>query len=295
MKIFDCTIYHNEDLMMEVRLNILKNYVDKFVICESKYTHSGRKKKLNFDIKKFSSFKNKIIYLVDKEGPQNLVFDKDDIEEKKNMRHNSIKRVAFQRNFLSNGLSEAGANDLVLYSDNDEIPELKNIKDLILKSKILIFNQKLFYYKFNLLCDRIPWFGTRACLKKNLPSFEILRLIKPKKYPIYRIDTLFKKNKYMDIQIIKNAGWHFTRVISPTEIHERELDTEHHDEYRLSKKNPKKIEDLIKRKVIDHDHLADQSEFKYANEFKLKRFSLESLPEYISNNIEKYKNFIDID
>ena len=52
MKIFDCTIYHNEDLMMEVRLNILNNYVDKFVICESKYTHSGRKKKLNFDIKK---------------------------------------------------------------------------------------------------------------------------------------------------------------------------------------------------------------------------------------------------
>ena len=100
----------------------MKNYVDKFVICESKYTHSGRKKKLNFDIKKFSSFKNKIIYLVDKEGPQNLVFDKDDIEEKKNMRHNSIKRVAFQRKILSNGSLRA-----------KEIadPVMKDIKNII--------------------------------------------------------------------------------------------------------------------------------------------------------------------
>ena len=54
MKIFDCTTFFNENLMLEVRLNILNKYVDKFVVVEAKYSHSGEKKKLNFDIKKFN-------------------------------------------------------------------------------------------------------------------------------------------------------------------------------------------------------------------------------------------------
>ena len=59
MKIFDCTTFYNENLMLEVRFNILDQYVDKFVVAEAKYSHSGEKKKLNFDIKKFSKFKKK--------------------------------------------------------------------------------------------------------------------------------------------------------------------------------------------------------------------------------------------
>ena len=57
MKIFDCTTYYNEDLILEVRFNILNKYVDKFLITEAKYSHSGEKKKLNFNINKFSEFK----------------------------------------------------------------------------------------------------------------------------------------------------------------------------------------------------------------------------------------------
>ena len=56
MKLFDCTTYHNEDLILEARLNILNKYFDKFIICESKYTHSGKEKKLNFNIKLMLSF-----------------------------------------------------------------------------------------------------------------------------------------------------------------------------------------------------------------------------------------------
>ena len=63
MKIFDCTLFFDEDMILEIRLNILNKYVDKFVISESKYTHSGARKKLNFDIKKFPEFKKKIIYI----------------------------------------------------------------------------------------------------------------------------------------------------------------------------------------------------------------------------------------
>ena len=59
MKIFDCTTFFDENLMLEVRFNILNSFVDKFVITESKYSHSGDKKKLNFNYHKFYEFKKK--------------------------------------------------------------------------------------------------------------------------------------------------------------------------------------------------------------------------------------------
>ena len=295
MKIFDCTLYYDEDLILETRLNILDKFVDKFVICESTFTHSGKEKKLNFNIKKFSNFKNKIIYLINDKEPESIIYAQNKTEAPDQMRPNAMKRIANQREFLLNGLQEANDNDLILYSDNDEIPNPQTLNENLLKEKISIFEQKLFYYKFNLLYEKLLWYGTRVCKKKDLPKFETLRLIKPKKYPFYRIDTMFKKNKRTDIQIVKNGGWHFTRVISPEEIHKKELIAEHHDEYKLSKKNPEKIADLIKRRVIDHNHFVDSTESKYGKEFKLKQLSVNDLPKYISQNIDKYRNFLDLD
>lgn len=298
MKIFDCTTYHNEDLILDARLNILDKFVDKFVICEAKYTHSGKKKKLNFDIKKFSNFKKKIIYLVQEDELNDLIEIKENlsIEEKYPLlRSNSIKRITLQRNKLKDGLSEANENDLIFYSDNDEIPDFSkgNVKEI--NSKIIFFEQKLFYFKFNLLLDRVYWYGTRGLRKKNLSTFQELRDIKPKKYPFFRVDTFFKKNKFIDVKIVKNGGWHFTRIISPEEIHERELNTEHSDEYIESGKNVDKIKDLINRRVIDHDHLADKKDFKFEKEFELKLFPIKLLPLYIQENMSKYKNHLDIE
>ena len=104
-----------------------------------------------------------------------------------------------------------------------------------------------------------------------------------------------KKNKYIDIKIIRDGGWHFTRILSPEEIHKKELIAEHHDEYRASDKNPNKIRDLIKRRVIDHDHLVDKKVSKYGKEFQLKLYDLDSLPSQIRNNMEKYKIYLDLD
>ena len=47
MKIFDCTTYFEEDLIMDIRFNILNEYVDKFIVCESRFSHSGQKKNIN--------------------------------------------------------------------------------------------------------------------------------------------------------------------------------------------------------------------------------------------------------
>ena len=298
MKLFDCSLYYDEDLVLNTRLNILDKYFDKFIICESKYTHSGRKKKLNFDINKFSDFKDKIIYVVNDQEPSDLLYQISENEKKElpeHFRYNAIKRIAFQRNTLMKAVEQlASPNDFIFYSDNDEIPNMENFAKYKETNDIVIFEQKLFYYKFNLLFDRIFWYGTKAVKKKKLINFEWLRQVKPKKYNFYRLDTFFKKDKYINLKIVKDGGWHFTRVISPEEIHQKELDAEHHDEYRASNKNPARIKDLIERRVIDHDHIADSKNSKYGNEFKLKVISMDELPEYIKMNWKKYEQFLDL-
>jgi len=294
MKIFDCTLYYDEDLMLEVRLNMLNKYVDKFVISESKFTHSGREKKFNFNINKFSDFKKKIIYLPIDSEPDNLI-QEDNIGEKNNLRINSVKRIAHQRNKLKEGLQEAHDEDFIFYSDNDEMPNFTNYDFEKNKNNIVMFKQKLFYYKFNLLCDRVDWFGTKGCKKKNLISFEWLRQIKTKKYPFFRIDTFFSNTKYTNVKIIEDGGWHFTRVQTPEDIHAKELNAEHHDEYRLAKKDSSRVADLVKRKTIDYDHKADSNEFKFSREFKLKTLPLNRMPLFLQKNVDKYSKWFDFE
>ena len=298
MRLYDCSLYYDENLILNTRLNILNKYFDKFIICESKYSHSGRKKKLNFNINNFPEFKDKIIYVVSDKEPNELIYKSKDgkkIESPEDYRYNAIKRIAFQRNTLMSTVNEiADPNDFIFYSDNDEIPNMENFDQIKETNDIVIFKQKLFYYKFNLLFERLNWYGTKAVKKKKLVNFEWLRQVKPKKYSFYRLDTLFKKDKYIRLKIINNGGWHFTRIISPDEIHKKELDAEHHDEYRASNKNPQKIKDLIERRVIDHDHVADSKKSKYGSEFKLKVISLDELPEFIKLNWKKYEQFLDL-
>ena len=131
MKIFDCFMYFNEDVLLDLRLNILDKYVDYFVIVESSFTHKGDKRKLQFDYKKFEKFKNKIIYLVydnrPKEIDEVLNEDHEDIKSRKYIL-NSILRENGQRNFILNGLKDANEEDLVLISDVDEIPNLEKLE-----------------------------------------------------------------------------------------------------------------------------------------------------------------------
>ena len=109
MKLYDCSLYYDEDLILNARLNILNKYFDKFIICESRYSHSGREKKLNFNINNFPDFKDKIIYVVCDQEPDDLIYkikDGSKIESPENFRHNAIKRIAFQRNTLMSTVNE---------------------------------------------------------------------------------------------------------------------------------------------------------------------------------------------
>ena len=165
MKIFDCTTFFDENLMLEVRFNILNKYVDKFIVAEAKFSHSGERKKLNFNINKFKEFKNKIIYTVVENEPKNVKYEIKNnfkVESNSSMGMNSILRIEHQRNSLLDCLNEAQDEDYIFYSDNDEIPNFDSINLEKNQSKIIIFKQQLFYYKFNLACDWVDWYGTKG-------------------------------------------------------------------------------------------------------------------------------------
>ena len=296
MKIFDCTTYFNEPLIMDVRFNILNEHVSKFIIVESAFSHSGVKKKINFDKNLYPQFKDKIEHIIVDKEPENILDTGNaNIDIKKRM--NSILRISLQRNEALKACKEASEEDYIFYSDNDEIPNFNEINFYKNKSKFIIFEQKLFYYKFNLLNDRIFWYGTKGAKKKNIKSISDLRHIKPKKYPFWRIDTLFSKNKFSNLKIIKNGGWHFTQLKKPEDLFEKIKNDEHHNEFDKLDINIDYIKNMIDNKLIEYDHLSDStSTSKIGNRFKLKSIDINSnMPIYLKKNIKKYEDWFDFD
>jgi beta-1,4-mannosyl-glycoprotein beta-1,4-N-acetylglucosaminyltransferase len=289
MKIYDCFTYFDEKMLLNFRLNYLTDYVDKFVIAEANYTHSGNPKRLNFNINDYPKFKDKIIYIPLIKCPKNL---KHPIKNFK--RFNSIQRIAYQRNEILKFIKDAENNDIIMYSDSDEIPNLNNLDFNKIKEKFIIFKQKLFYYKLNLELKLVPWYGSRACKKKHLVDINYLRNLKPKKYPWWRFDTLIKPNKERSVQIIEKGGWHFSQIMNPKQIQIKFLNDEHHDEYELNQVKYKKIEDMVKKKYIIYNHNADKKDLKkkWNNKIFLTQVSMNKLPNYIKKNKKKYTNWI---
>ncbi len=293
MNIYDCFMYFDEDLLLDLRLNVLNDYVKKFVITESTFLHSGKEKKLKFDIKNFNKFKDKIIYIVVDTPPpgiQDVEQNEDLIVKNKKILDNSLKRENNQRNKLMKGLDKANDDDLILSSDLDEIPNLINFK---FKNKITLFEQKVFYYKFNLMQQNFKWMGTRACKKKQLREFQWLRNIKSKSYPFWRIDTLFSNKRYMNIDIINNGGWHFTSIKNPKDIFYKLSNFMHHLEFEYSGLSLKDMEKMVSDKKILYDHSAKQEGDKYTGRQSLMKVEMSILPNYIKENLDKYKNWLD--
>jgi len=295
MKIFDCFMYFDEDVVLDVRLNTLDQYVNKFVIVESLFTHKGDKRDLKFDIKKFNKFKNKIVYLVYEKEPFEIEsINETDTENEKSGKFilNAAYRENGQRNFISEGLKNAHDEDFILISDLDEIPNLSNINLNNFREKLIFFNQEMFYYKFNLKLPNFNWVGTKSCKKKNFLSAQWLRNIKDKNYPFYRIDLLFSKNKYTNIKFIKNGGWHFTNIKTSEEIRHKLSSYLHHREFDLNPLSTSEIDELIKNKKAIYDLNADKRSQKFGNGIELENYDIKKLPNYIYKNLDKFKDWI---
>jgi beta-1,4-mannosyl-glycoprotein beta-1,4-N-acetylglucosaminyltransferase len=293
MHIYDGFMYYDEDLILDLRLNLLDKYIKKFVIVESCYNHSGKKRDLKFDIKNFQKFKHKIEYIIVDKLPENIKkISSSDTKNQANSKilDNALSRENYQRNQISQGLNSCSGEDLIIISDIDEIPNLENFKH---NRKISIFFQKMFYYKFNLKHPSLIWVGSKACKKKNLISPQWLRNIKSKKYNFWRFDVLFSKKKYFNINFIKNGGWHFTSVKKPEEIHYKLSNFLHHLEYEESKISLETLSNIIKERKVLYDHSVDKRQEKWKSSITLLKAKDDELPAYLINNKKKYSDFIE--
>ena len=253
-----------------------------------------KKKELKFNIENYKKFKDKIIYLVIEDQPDNLVQLENNSNDSGRKRMNSIKRVEQSYNFMINGISDASSEDLIILSDNDEIPNLNSDQFKKSKKDIIIFKQLFFYYKLNLLYDYIPWFGSKACKKKYLKSFSWLKNLKNKKYPIWRVDTYFSYLKETNLEIIDNGGWHFTNLKTPEELFEKLSNYGHHNEFEDSGTTVEDLKNQMENKIVVYNHKLDKKENRHENfQYKLKKIDKLYLPEYLSKNKDKYKIWFD--
>jgi len=264
-KIIDCITFFDNNLMFNLRYNILNEFVDYFVICESQFNHQGNKKEINFKQDKIYN-QSKIKHIVMNERfPEN---------------NNAWQNQAIQREFLLKNLNFANEDDYIFFSDPDEIPRPEILKNFNLKKKYGIFMQKCFNYKFNLYNKyESPWEGTRVCKRKNLQSIDFMRQkVKSKniKYNFLRID------KEKNIQLFTNGGWHFNNIMKPEEISIK-LKTFAHTEFSEDKfSNPKTIEKKINQKI---DLFGRDQGYKAIELNK-------DFPSYILKNKEKYSEFL---
>ena len=293
MKFIDCFMYYDEDMILDLRLNMLDKFVSYFVICEANFNHNGSKRELKFDIKKFSKFKSKIIYLPLYFQPNNIKAINDmDSQLIKNSKilDNALLRENFQRNYLQNKIKDFQDDDLIIISDVDEIP---NLEKFTYKSKITFFEQKMFYYKLNLLHENFKWYGSKITKKKHLLSPQWLRNVKSKKYPFWRIDIFLSKTKYNNINFIKDGGWHFTNIKTPKDIHFKFSNFAHHLEYEESNLKIEDLEKMIKERKISYNHSMDKKGNKWNSSISLKKVGDEFLPDYLNKNKSKYKIWFD--
>jgi len=288
-------MYFDEDLILDLRLNILDKFVDYFVIVESIFTHRGEKRNLKFNINKFKKFESKIIYLVyDQEPSQIEKIVSKDTEDEKSRKYimNALFRENAQRNFINRALNNLDNEDVILVSDVDEIPNLKGINFEEKKSKIILFKQDMLYYKFNLKLPNLAWTGTKACKKKYFKSAQWLRNVKDRKYPFYRVDTYFSEKKYIDCDFIENGGWHFTNIKTANQIKQKLESYLHHIEFDKNPLSAEEIDKIIQDKIAIYDLSVDQRKNKIRGN-KLENYPLHKLPEYLLDNLNNYKVWID--
>ena len=293
MKVYDCFMYFDEEIVLDLRLNYLDKYVDYFVIVESTFTHKGEKRELKFDHKKFGKFKKKIIYLVYDKQPEGIEKIYDTENDDGTYITNALIRENGQRNEVLKGLGSAKDDDIILISDVDEIPNLERLDLSKIHEKIFLFKQDMFYYKFNLKLPNLDWTGTKGCRKKFLKSPQWLRNIKDRKYPFYRLDTFFSDTKYIDIKIISNGGWHFSNLKTASEIEFKLKSYLHHREFDENPLSVEEIDSLIKNKQAIYDLKVDKRVNKIGDGSKLEKYPTDKLPKFLQDNLNDYKEWID--
>jgi len=257
MKIFDCFIFNHEIELLEIRLNVLNDYVDKFVITEGNLTFSGKPKHSYFLEHKdvFSKWEDKIILneiiMPSFESPWD--------------------REIYSRNSVMD-LDIFEDCDLILTSDGDEIPNpevLKYASEWINNDTHFTFQQNGYHgYLNNLYTD--VWFGTRAATYKYM-----------KNTTVDNIREGTEDESKISGSIITNAGWHFSYCGDENHIKQK-INSFCDTQFDIPEVVDKVTDNLKQGKdVLNRSHI------------NYRKVNIdESFPEYIINNQEKYTHLL---
>lgn len=289
-KVFDCFPFWKELDILEIRLNELNEIVDKFVIVESEWSHSGDKKPLYLrdNLQKFKKFRDKIVLISD------YRFKKTE---------SPMQRENYQRNLINKGLKISGARkqDLIILSDCDEIPRASVIRNLYLEPQNCILELDGYISYFNLFLQK--WNRGRVLLYKDFKGAQkthrdyfIQNANEMRRYkfiPFLRINPFFASG-WIDrnlgafvgfspkpLPLIRNAGWHFTKMFPPETILES-VYASSHTEFRSDVKG---LEDIIYKR--------SHNQVYYGSKEKGIIVKLDSsFPEFITKNQDRFKEFI---
>ncbi|MFI3212535.1 MAG: glycosyl transferase GT17 family protein [Eubacteriales bacterium] len=199
--VYDCFQFFNELDILKLRMHILSPVVDKFVISEATTTFSSIEKPLYYEENKemFKEFEDKIIHVVVDDTPQG----------------DTHVRDTFQKSAVGRGLVNCTDDDIIIFSDLDEIPNPVKIKEILAdfqKDKIYHFAQKLFYCYLNMEevsgkllsfagdfdnVEKKQWIGSKLC------SYQLL-----KEQQLELGDLRFPERKECGIRVAE-GGWHF--------------------------------------------------------------------------------------
>ena len=255
--IYDCFIFNNEVELLELRLNILDPYVDKFVLTEGDTTFSGLPKESVYlqNKERFSKWEDKIIHNFIEIPDLPTTWD----------------REIYSRNSPVS-LGVFGDNDLILSSDLDEIPNpeiLEAVDEWVSDDTHFTFQQKRYVYFINNF-ETDVWFGTRACTGKYLKNTSIDQI---------RENT--EREEQLTGSIITNGGWHFT-FCGGEEMIKTKIESFSHTEHNT----PKVIESITDRIKNNKDPLLRDWYYYQVVEID------DSYPQYIVENQDKLSKWI---
>ena len=279
--IYDCFLYYDEDMLLELRLNTLHKHVDKFVIVESLYTFTGKKReRLHFDIEKFAAFREQIIYVINDREPiihQQAFYSNSSLV--KAGETDPWQNESDARNAIMQGLTAAKDEDIIIVSDVDEIPRPEALAQFSHKHLCTTLYQPFYNFKFNLqvmddddtprLC-KLP----KIVTYKNLKGFfqgqpELLRNVKRKGTPIRESWLRWNLLKWRT-KIVQQGGWHFSWVMTDERIGEKMSTISHTEQDRPEFNNPDHIRHCVENNIdiwkrprkmkivpVDTDHMPD--------------------------------------
>lgn len=249
-KVYDCFSFFNELDLLEIRLNILNDVVDHFVLVEANVTHSNKDKPYYYEENKerFAKFAHKIIHI----KVDNLTREEGWTK--------AWERESGQRNAFIQGLTNCTDEDIVIVSDLDEIPNPDVIRQYDPSTGYSSLTQRLFNYYLNME-DVSEWNAAKILTYKELKTFP-------------HIENVREYLNDRPMQIIPNAGWHFSYLGGSKAI-EAKVNAFLHQEFNQPEfNNQENIQQCMKT----------GDDIYHRRTEKLKMAKLSSLPEYVQKN-----------